>query len=133
VRATRTMILLHSTGSVVLTAANGRVDTIGPETAVSIPRGWQGDGTADGYTSSGSFITLVANPTGSIAPSQEWGSPGPSPRTTKISPPRRSRRRPYAPFSVVSRAAISPTRSTAETRRVPMSDCLRGFLSGCSG
>jgi uncharacterized cupin superfamily protein len=38
------------TGSVVLTAANGRVDTIGPGDAVSIPRGWKGRWDSDGYT-----------------------------------------------------------------------------------
>jgi uncharacterized cupin superfamily protein len=38
------------TGSVVLTAANGRVDTIGAGDAVSIPRGWQGRWDSDGYT-----------------------------------------------------------------------------------
>jgi len=38
------------TGSVVLTAANGRVDRIGPGDAVSIPRGWKGRWDSAGYT-----------------------------------------------------------------------------------
>lgn len=37
-------------GSVVLTAANGRVETIGPGDSVSIPRGWLGRWDSDGYT-----------------------------------------------------------------------------------
>jgi uncharacterized cupin superfamily protein len=38
------------TGSVVLTAANGQVNTIGPGDSVSIPRGWLGRWDSDGYT-----------------------------------------------------------------------------------
>jgi uncharacterized cupin superfamily protein len=38
------------TGSVVLTAANGRVETLGPGDSVSIPRGWVGRWDSDGYT-----------------------------------------------------------------------------------
>ena len=38
------------TGFVVLTAANGRVDTIGPGDSVSIPRGWKGRWDSGGYT-----------------------------------------------------------------------------------
>ena len=38
------------TGSVVLTAANGRVDRIGPGDSVSIPRGWKGRWDSEGYT-----------------------------------------------------------------------------------
>lgn len=38
------------TGSVVLTAADGTVNTIGPGDAVTIPRGWKGRWDSDGYT-----------------------------------------------------------------------------------
>lgn len=38
------------TGSVVLTAANGTVNTIRPGDAVTIPRGWKGRWDSDGYT-----------------------------------------------------------------------------------
>lgn len=38
------------TGAVVLTAADGRVATLGPGDSVSIPRGWLGKWDSDGYT-----------------------------------------------------------------------------------
>lgn len=38
------------TGSVVVTATNGRVATIGPGDSVSIPRGWLGRWDSEGYT-----------------------------------------------------------------------------------
>jgi uncharacterized cupin superfamily protein len=38
------------TGSIVLTAADGRMDTVAPGDAVSIPKGWKGRWDSNGYT-----------------------------------------------------------------------------------